>query len=707
MRTASSVLWLQLALLLQTAKFSSSLLIHDIPSFQQLDLNQDGFLTQPEFNAIYDLSVDISGHPDENIGAIPSSINSSVSEAAHRSVQGSGFSKRKLTNLRYINEQLSLSTTDVWRSGPKSSVDENYGRVLLETQSNELDSNLQVYINDSTKAADRLNAAIEDPSTARVVLMVNIELSGKLSVLNRSLTIEGDCEGNSSGRCVIDGAKMYNIFTIDGCSDTDWRDSLGSSCRNYMENQWCRMDGGYGSSWDEYWGTFDDYAPWGGQGASSACCSCGGRRAQSSALQVTLHNLELRGGRAFYDSSSGSGGAVYANGYVDLQVTQCLLENNAADYGGGGIALCGTHGGEVRMSNSTVRECEAPYGGGIYIWSVDYTHARAHLFLHGVRMVRNWAVYGGAVYGDMGARITLSDRCELVGNYAKWGGAGVCANTHASVFVDGDSRLRQNVVDAALTIAAGAGAGVSLDDFVLRGGGGVLVAEHASVVISGSQITDNYVSVRTLEENVPTPPRAPSRHLLFPGTQPPSSAGCVRLRRQLVSSLCQLLALSVHPATAACRLPSNPSLALVNYPLSFASRPRSPAALVRRPPSFAGRPRSPAALVRRPPSFAGRPRSPAAHRAGRPFAGRLFVGHPCPPLPPLARGPPCSAGRLPAASLVRRPPSLGRSPAVAIGSGRPLLAGRPLRRPPSSPAALVRRPPVRRPPLLRRRLFRG
>jgi len=56
----------------------------------------------------------------------------------------------------------------------------------------------------------------------------------------------------------------------------DWTDADGYSCLSYTQENWCTVNGEYGSNWNETdYGAFSDYAV-DGVSALDACCGCGG-----------------------------------------------------------------------------------------------------------------------------------------------------------------------------------------------------------------------------------------------------------------------------------------------------------------------------------------------------------------------------------------------------------------------------------------------
>ena len=69
---------------------------------------------------------------------------------------------------------------------------------------------------------------------------------------------------------------MPRALMSPGCEDSpsDWQDTEGRSCADYVAEQLCTPDGQYGANWSRSWGTFADYAVH-GVAAPQACCGCG------------------------------------------------------------------------------------------------------------------------------------------------------------------------------------------------------------------------------------------------------------------------------------------------------------------------------------------------------------------------------------------------------------------------------------------------
>eukprot|EP00667_Euglena_gracilis_P001438 EG_transcript_1439 len=61
------------------------------------------------------------------------------------------------------------------------------------------------------------------------------------------------------------------------CKDLDWTDRYGSTCEDYVNNQWCTSSGGYGPGWDASQPGFSSFNARGINDniAPTACCGCG------------------------------------------------------------------------------------------------------------------------------------------------------------------------------------------------------------------------------------------------------------------------------------------------------------------------------------------------------------------------------------------------------------------------------------------------
>ena len=57
------------------------------------------------------------------------------------------------------------------------------------------------------------------------------------------------------------------------CTPTNWTDAIGNTCQDYLDKEYCNVEGLYGDGWSKENGTFDD---WGSNGLTAwNCISCG------------------------------------------------------------------------------------------------------------------------------------------------------------------------------------------------------------------------------------------------------------------------------------------------------------------------------------------------------------------------------------------------------------------------------------------------
>ena len=64
-----------------------------------------------------------------------------------------------------------------------------------------------------------------------------------------------------------------------GQCKADFVDSEGDNCKKYVDEKWCRPNGGYGENWKlDEWGTFNDWGKDGYDARDCPGCGCGGRQ---------------------------------------------------------------------------------------------------------------------------------------------------------------------------------------------------------------------------------------------------------------------------------------------------------------------------------------------------------------------------------------------------------------------------------------------
>jgi hypothetical protein len=76
--------------------------------------------------------------------------------------------------------------------------------------------------------------------------------------------------------------------------DTNWRDNEGYSCKDYMKEKWCTVDGKQGSGWNSRWGKISNFANREGRDALQACCECGGGKPAASKSSMVSSNNEIQ-----------------------------------------------------------------------------------------------------------------------------------------------------------------------------------------------------------------------------------------------------------------------------------------------------------------------------------------------------------------------------------------------------------------------------
>jgi len=171
------------------------------------------------------------------------------------------------------------------------------------------------------------------------------------------------------------------------------------------------------------------------------------------------------GGFTVRNGEAEHGGGVFIDG-AQVTVQNCVVTNNNARYGGGGIGVA--WGADATISNTQVlsNSVSEHFGGGIFI-----VEAQADV-RHCLVAYNRGAEWGGAgVVVDYYASATLLNN-EIVSNTCPAGdgdGGGVRVNNHSS------AEIRDNLV--AYNQAGG--------------GGGINVTDNSTVVITNNQILSN------------------------------------------------------------------------------------------------------------------------------------------------------------------------------------------------------------------------
>jgi hypothetical protein len=180
------------------------------------------------------------------------------------------------------------------------------------------------------------------------------------------------------------------------------------------------------------------------------------------------------------------GGGVYADG--SATISNCTIKDCSADYGGG-IALRG--GGGPRIEECIIRDNTAKFGGGVAVISLDWSAGYATSpYVRNSLIEGNRARTGGGIYAEQYALVATGN--DVRGNNAETGG-GLALLNGSSI----NNLIREN--------SAQDGAGIACLDFspgwitgnVLsknkaeKRGGGIFTQDYAHPDIPNNSITHN------------------------------------------------------------------------------------------------------------------------------------------------------------------------------------------------------------------------
>ena len=233
----------------------------------------------------------------------------------------------------------------------------------------------------------------------------------------------------------------------------------------------------------------------------------------SGGVHVTGGTFNMTGGSITDNSatsSSATGGGVRVDGKGTFNMSgDAVISNNSGAYSGGGVYV---NTATFNMSGSaSVSGNSADYGGGVYV--TNGTAAAGTFTMSGDASVSgNSANYGGGVYmRESNSKFTMSENAAVSGNTAKAAGGGVNLIGGGTFTMGSGSITGNNVIGANLNSSGG---GVYVDNGTFNmtggtisgnnvthsdnmhdneGGGGVYVAENATMNVSGNvQITGNW-----------------------------------------------------------------------------------------------------------------------------------------------------------------------------------------------------------------------
>ncbi len=120
----------------------------------------------------------------------------------------------------------------------------------------------------------------------------------------------------------------------------------------------------------------------------------------STAQQTTLSGMTIRSGVTVYinpDQDAGFGGGIYQNG-GDLNLSDVIIEDNQASYGGGLVPSFFNRPGTTNLERVTIRANQAQqYGGGIYLIDMQGSSGTSRLGVSHSTISGNTAQHGGGI----------------------------------------------------------------------------------------------------------------------------------------------------------------------------------------------------------------------------------------------------------------------------------------------------------------------
>ena len=205
-------------------------------------------------------------------------------------------------------------------------------------------------------------------------------------------------------------------------------------------------------------------------------------------VKASIQGMVITDGTGTLNAGALSGGAIFNRG--DLTVTNSIIENNEAEFGG---AIFNFVGAKLTLDNSVVQTNEATAASGNTFGGAIFNRFGAEVnVINGSHIVQNEANNGGAIYNgvlnisggsqlasnkavfDGGALfndegdITI-DASEIVGNTAKVNGGGI-QNFNGKLVIQNNSEIGDNKAEQ---------------------GGGVLNQAPATMTVIDSAITNN------------------------------------------------------------------------------------------------------------------------------------------------------------------------------------------------------------------------
>ncbi len=150
---------------------------------------------------------------------------------------------------------------------------------------------------------------------------------------------------------------------------------------------------------------------------------------------ATISGLTIANGQAEGTFPSSAGGGISSNGPATLNVADCTLNNNAADFGGG---IFNSSSGTVEMTDSTLNNNISHFGGGGGIYNngsgtVNLTNSTLSANATNNDSVEGGTFgSGGAIFNNGGGPVNVA-YSTLTGNTAIANGGGIANNSSGVV----------------------------------------------------------------------------------------------------------------------------------------------------------------------------------------------------------------------------------------------------------------------------------
>lgn len=265
-------------------------------------------------------------------------------------------------------------------------------------------------------------------------------LNGSELVIDKSLTINGDTDSDSSTRNItIDGQENSRIFKIDDGDNGTTSDVslLGLTLTGGFANNGSSDDDG-GAIWNQEALTISDSTITG----NTASDDGGGVRNDGI---LTINSSEINNNTSIGTSDTSGGGGLINTTGSDLTITATTLSGNTAQ-SGGGIR----NDGNLTLKNSTLTTNSATsnYGGGALVNTFSLTGAAGTAQIINTTISGNTATVNGGGIAVAAGTVTLRNS-TVIQNTAAATGGGISATGNVNLY---------NTILAGNTAATGADA---------------------------------------------------------------------------------------------------------------------------------------------------------------------------------------------------------------------------------------------------------